>query len=245
MFPTESRTRQKVKEQQIKDSGQEVVRKKRVKVVEHGSDDLGECTDTLPVNDAVDTYYDAGLSGTQVHEYLDCADPDMEMFLTNLEADLTPHNLLYGAESGDATTTRYDDMEAFLVHWSKDGNDNELVDVIEICGGSARTSRVLIRRWHTVKVGLKFDVIVGFDLLKPKDVHYMWMTTRPLVAILATPCTGLAGYASINAARGCPTHFANVEISVQLGMVGGEIALWQMQCRRHFVSENPAGSNLF
>jgi len=90
--PTESRMRQKAKEQHLKDAGQTVARKRRTKIVEKGSDDMGECIDTLPVDDAVDAYYDGGLSGNQPHEHADCADPDMEMFLTSIEADLTPYH---------------------------------------------------------------------------------------------------------------------------------------------------------
>ena len=251
-YPTESRMRQKAEEQQLKDAGQTVARKRRVKFVEKGSDDMGECIDTLPVDDAADAYYDGGLSGDQPHEHVDCADPEMELVLSSIEADLTPYHWLYGAESDGATTTtgaaRHDTMETFLVHWSREQNDKEFVDVAEIGGGSARTSHVLIKRWHTVQVGLNFDMTVSFDLLKPKDVQYMWIylrTARPLVVVIATPCTGLAGFAGISAARGSPMHFENLEISTRLGTLGGEIAVWQLQGGRHFLTENPAGSQLY
>ena len=51
-------------------------------------------------------------------------------------------------------------------------DDPNFIDVVEICGGAERTSKMLIRRFHKVKVGLNFDAVVGYDLMDPK--------TRPL-----------------------------------------------------------------
>ena len=227
MYPTESRMRQKAKEQELKDSGQEIVKKKRVKIVEKGADDMGECVETLPMEDAADAYYDLGLCGDRQHEHLDCLDPDTETFLVDLEANVTPYNWLFGAEAGQVRNMQYDSMEQFLVYWRRDHNDDEFIDLVEICGGSSRTSQVLIKRHHMVRVGLNFDIVVGFDLLKANDVKHLWLYLRgskPLVVALATPCTGLAGYAGINAIRGCPMHFHNLEISERLGTLGGEVA---------------------
>eukprot|EP00974_Lingulodinium_polyedra_P015118 1464002-Lingulodinium_polyedra.AAC.1 len=46
------------------------------------------------------------------------------------------------------------------------------IDIVEICGGEGRPSRVCLCRRR--KVGRFFDMRCGFDLLKPSDVTYLW-----------------------------------------------------------------------
>jgi len=251
-YPTESRIRQKEKEKEAKEQGIELVKKKRPVTILPGKDDAGQDISQLDSYDHFcETYFDFGLDKHQMAEYFDIAVDDTECFLVNLEADLTPYHWLLGAEAPPPTPhanqLQYTCFDTFLQHWATDRNDSEHVDVVEICGGSARVS-FIIKRFHRLKPGLNFDVIVGFDLLKPADVRGMWRYLRqtvPLVISLATPCTGLAGWAPINAARGSEVHHQNRQTSLQLGHLGGQIALWQLQNGRHFLAENPRGSELF
>ena len=252
-YPTESRIRQKEKEKAAKEAGTPLVKRKRPVTVLPGDDDLGEDVTQLNFVDLLlEAYYDFGLDETMAPEYTDRI-TTLDNFLYNLEYDATPHYWLFGADYTDHNIVppqchTYTDFDAFMATCGTMKDDSHHVDVVEICGGAARPSKVLIRRWHHIKVGLNFDAIVGFELTEPKDVAGLWRYlryTQPLVVILATPCTGLAGFKGINAARGSETHFQNRRLSIELGTLGGEIVLWQLQNRRHFLSENPLGSDLF
>ena len=62
-YPTENRMRQKAKEKELKDAGQEIVKKKRIKPCLKGTDDLGEDISAIDFgNDEPEAYFDYGLS---------------------------------------------------------------------------------------------------------------------------------------------------------------------------------------
>ena len=253
-FPTESRMKQKEKEKAekaaAKAAGIELPKKpKRVVIVEPGSDDMG--ADISGLGNPEECFFDSGGNTGEETNFL--IDDILEPFLVALEADLTPYYWLYGSEVGDQakrsnTTLNYDSPEAFLSEWGHDRDDSNFIDVVEICGGAERVSKMLVRRFHKIKVGLNFDAVVGYDLMDPTHVKYLWrylIATQPLVVVMATPCTGLAGFSALNASRGSETHFRNRAVSIQLGMLGGDIALWQLKSDRHFVAENPKPSELW
>ena len=254
-FPTESRMKQKAKEAELKAQGQEIVRVKRPKHIAAGDDDLGADTATISAHACgPDTYLDYGsLDAVAACEIGLIFDELEEDFLIYFEADLCPYHFLYGSDfvgipNGSPQSQKFGNFFTFLHYWYKEKSDDEFVDVAEICGGTARTSFVLLRRRHKYKVGLNFDVVVGIDLLNSHEEHAMWayfQRTQPLVAIMATPCTGLAGYKGINAARGCPMHFINRDISIKLGNLGGQVAVWQLDNLRHIIAESPWGSDLW
>lgn len=247
-FPTEARIRQKEKEKQAKLNGTPIEKKTRFKVIEAGTDDMGE--DFSSLGDYDECFYDAGQHTSLEASFL--INDFVEPFLVDIEASMAPHYWLHGSEAVDPTrdpaVLEYATMEAFLNDYDIDADDHSHIDVVEICGGCARTSEVLIRRWHQVKVGMNFDAVVGFDLLDLKQRADMWRylkKAKPLVIVLATPCTGLAGWKGINAARGSETHFRNRAVSLELGELGADIAEWQLNGGRHYVAENPKGSELF
>ena len=228
-YPTENRIRQKEKEAKLKEEGKEIVRKKKPVHIEFGDDDMGECTDSIvEYVEAPLAYFDFGMHRDAWQEpdwWLGDAE---EEFLLNMEADMHPIYWMYGSEVAEAArspeTLRYGNMLAFLHYWRHDRDDDQFVDVVEICGGAGRVSTMLIRRWHTVRTGKNFDVIVGIDLLNQMQKDAMWTyfnRTQPLTALLATPCTGLAGFKGINAFRGSETHFRNRTTSIALGTLGG------------------------
>ena len=73
------------------------------------------------------------------------------------------------------------------------------VDMVEICGGEARTSTIAVRR-H-LRAGPNYDLVTNVDL---KDVehqaaviHY-FRTHRPLVAVMAPTCKPFGRWATFN-----------------------------------------------
>ena len=258
-YPTDSRMRQKEKESQLRAAGKPIVKKVRFKTCAPGDDDCGEGTTPLDfVTYLIENTMDLGLrSDHAVEEHLHSRDleDDHEFFLDNFEGDLNPSHWLYGSEwSGTpptpTTTMRYGNMQTFLHDWAPDYRDNKYVDVMEICGGTSRTSYLLLRRWHREpsRVGLNFDAIVGFDLLDSEQQNSLWhyvLITKPTVIVMATPCTSLAGWKSLNAIRAPEAHARSRRISLTLGELGGQLARHQLHVNRHFVAENPVGSDLW
>ena len=125
-------------------------------------------------------------------------------------------------------------------HYKK-GNDMEFVDMMDVCGGTARVSQVLVRRRH-IKVGHNFDAVVGFDLLDSSTVASLWayiQLTKPIVVVMSTPCTGLKGWVALNRIRAPEAVERARSVSIPLGRLGAKIAKWQLDCGRHLLAENP------
>ena len=100
--------------------------------------------------------------------------------MINLEADLVPYCWLYRSAVGEHAerstgTIHYASQGHFLHEWARNSDDTAFADIVEICGGLAQTSKMLVQRFHEVRVGLNFDAIVGFDLLKPQDISYTYI----------------------------------------------------------------------
>jgi hypothetical protein len=252
-LPSESRIAQKAKEKALKEQGIEIIKKKRPVTVEFGDDDMGE--DITSIAEYVDMpmcYFDLGIPPDAFDESDWWLPDEEESFLLTLESDLHPIYWLYGSDVADAArhpdALRYGNMASFLHYWHHDRDDQEFVDVTEICGGVGRVSIMLVRRWHKTRVGKNHDIVVGVDLMNQQERDAMWTyfnRTQPLITLLATPCTGLAGFSALNEFRGCPKHFESKKLSVSLGTLGGEVVLWQQNNHRFYFSENPAGSQLF
>ena len=68
---------------------------------------------------------------------------------------------------------------------------------------------------------------------------------KPLIAIIATPCTGLKGWSAINRVKNYSTWLKSRSVSIPLGDLGAEVALFQLKGGREFLSENPLGSDLY
>ena len=250
VFPTEARMKAKAKK--AADPSVKAVKKK--KVAELGYDDCGEDHSAIMYIDEIsfNTCDCICFSG-----YKEETDPDLlfelnhEMFLLEFEADLYPRYWLYGSGAGDDPFIGHQRLSSFAefntaYHARRD--DGIFVDCIEFCGGNARTSQVLIRRRHKVKVGTNFDVALGFDMLNPKEVQEFWsymFKTQPLVVIMSPPCTGLAGFSGLNRIVNPDGWYASREVSLPLGDLAGHIAAYQLKVNRHFLCENPQGSELY
>eukprot|EP00975_Prorocentrum_lima_P006734 1447903-Prorocentrum_lima.AAC.1 len=62
---------------------------------------------------------------------------------------------------------------------------------------------------------------------------------------MAPPCTGLKGFSALNTMVAPDAWHKSRNLSVPLGDLSGEIALHQLRHGRHFIVENPQGSELF
>ena len=92
---------------------------------------------------------------------------------------------------------QYDDLMVFM----QDARfpSSVYVDVAELCGGGALTTKLLVRRGYVG--GTNFDIVVGFDLDTPKGkAHFFDYINRckPYVLIMGPPCTGMKGFKELN-----------------------------------------------
>ena len=101
------------------------------------------------------------------------------------------------------------------------------VDLVEICGGAARTSTVCIRK--QLQVGRNFDLITQCDLNDPSQqqmVTQYFCDHKPLVAVMAPRC-------SANSSLNHQTHHAGWEETYQNSVPHdqfcGELALLQIE----------------
>ena len=92
---------------------------------------------------------------------------------------------LGGSDTNDQTYAhipekyRYNTFSSFMADWSfpsqhSKSDSDHYIDVVEICGGNARTSQILIHRFHETKIGLNFDIVVGIDLLDISQEAALW-----------------------------------------------------------------------
>ena len=227
MFPTDERVEWKRKRKENKEKGIEV--KKRTKVVEDHHDD---CGDNL-----------LGL-GDDVSELL---------MYYSFENDYEPlvqglcHHWFKGSDwtAGEFSTkaTTMNSMKDMICYLNELG---EGVDLVELCGGEARTSVIAIRR-H-LSVGENFDLVTNWNLNDPedqKDVLMYFKLNRPLVAIMGPTCKPFGKLANYNYKYHYDTWRASYEEAAPHGRFCGEIALLQDKHRMYFVCENPKDSWLF
>ena len=119
--------------------------------------------------------------------------------------------------------------------------------MVEIFGGEAGTSRVLVRRFNT-SVGPNLDLTCGSNLRDSKHIELLFRyfeACKPTVAVMGPPCTGLKGWAGIIALINPQGHQQSVENSKALGRLAAKIAILQLSANRHFIVENPVGSALW
>ena len=92
-----------------------------------------------------------------------------------------------------------DNLDAFIAQ-SKEQAFTGHVDVIELFGGQAGTSKVLLRRFNAV-TGENFDLITGYNMNSKACREKFWKYMeefKPVMVVMAPPCTGLAGWKSMN-----------------------------------------------
>jgi hypothetical protein len=185
MFPTEERVEWKRKRKENKEKGIEV--KKKVKIVENHHDDCGtdlsglgtEEIDTLLSYEANYDSDEDNVSGMNTHWF---KGSDWENdFCTAFAPGIT--------EACDV----YHMMETL------ETMDEGTLDMVEICGGVARTSTIAVRR--RLRTGANFDLVTDWDLNDPKqqaEVKRYFRKFQPLVAIMGPTCKPFGKLANYN-----------------------------------------------
>eukprot|EP00971_Amphidinium_carterae_P173803 3445275-Amphidinium_carterae.1 len=94
------------------------------------------------------------------------------------------------------------------------------------------------------------DLCCGIDVRDARtrhEVHQVVKTQKPLLVIAAPPCTAFSGWARLN--RQNPSSRSTWEKSHLNGITCSKFAAsiveLQLQGKRHFLLENPSGSDLF
>ena len=247
-FPTEQAIRQKESLKAKKEAGGEIKKKKQI--VEAHADDCGMDLSgieadiaglEMPSDDFGSmSYWASGGSSSST-----AGDP------ARLARWLSSKHWLFGSSAQgtvpfDDKAIACDGIETFLAQARKRTFTGQ-VDVMEMFGGAADTSRLLVRRYNAV-TGINFDLTCGFNLRNQKHVQLLIQYVdefKPVVVVMAPPCTGLKGWAGVNRVVNPEGHARSVENSTALGKLAAAIAARQLNAGRHFVAENPRGSQLW
>ena len=240
-FPTDQRARQKARK------AQGHVAKKLPQVVENHHDDCGE--DFGPLGDD----YFADESHDHPNELVSDSEDEI-CCLVDFDHGLNGSTFEPEKQQDHSAASSpmiFDDLESFTAWNASIGGEQSLTgrhyhDAAELCGGAGGTGTLLVRRgWRK---GPNFDIIVGFDLLKPdaKDHFLRYLdVSKPTVLIISTPCTGMKGSSAINRIKNHSTWLRSRRTSVPLAHLGGLAALKQMNAGRHFIAEHPQGSDMW
>ena len=241
-FPTEGRERQKVKEKARKLLGLEPNRKKYV--IEEHYDDCGSDLSGL---------------GPDVLAFMADYLVELESSDSESEFDTESSNLisnlhvwwLKGSEAASmpgigpqASTTRI--CSTFLELQSTLAAMEAGDDIVELCGGVSRITKVCVRR-H-LKSGGNYDLVTGCDLntregqrqfLDYLEVH------RPLVVVMGPTCTPFGPWSNLNKVLHYDSWLKSYHNAAPHGRFCGRVALIQIRNGRFFVNEQPFPSNLY
>jgi hypothetical protein len=117
---------------------------------------------------------------------------------------------------------------------------------MEICGGQGGVSKISIRR--KLRTGRTFDLVTGGDLTNPIHVKHLLdyiHKHKPLVIVMAPPCTAMGGWANINKVKWPESFDKKRKIGEALAELCAVVINIQLSAGRHFLLENPRGSDLF
>ena len=256
VFPTEQRMRAKKKEELLKAMGKDPkLQIKRKKILQEAHyDDCGSDFGGIAETKATVTFADAILYCFDKIDYSSCESNSSDAE-ERLADDLINQAYLtwmgFGSDASEATlkatpatsvTVHADKLLTYLTCSALAG----YVDIVEFCGGQAGVSRLAIRR--RLKTGLNADIICGIDLMKEKDratfIKYVEQH-KPLVIIGAPPCTAMCGWSHYNRTMHKETFDKNRKIGENIANLFAKICLLQMTGRRHWLVENPLGSDMF
>ena len=255
-YPTEARLRQKQKLQEEKaeavSKGVEYQKRRIPRApAEQHYDDCGASLSSIDLPDG-HHWIDECQSGFVLDDAPVMTFVD-EMFLAKL-AD--PACFFFGqivegrSVARDPRAKWYLDFDALLSYWKQQGNAGPYTDIMEVCGGNARVTQVCVRRLSRegIFAGRNFDAVCGCDLTDDDDVRGLWrylIATKPMIIVMSPPCTGLRGYSAVNRVYNHDAWAKSRETSVPIGNLCGNIALYQLHEGRHFLVEQPLGSEMF
>ena len=122
------------------------------------------------------------------------------------------------------------------------------VHLVELFGGKGMTSYMLARG-HDLVSGQNFDIVAGFDLNKPSDIDFLYKYVRlmkPLVVIMSPPCRAFCKIRHLNQVLHPETTYRlSRQEGEHLANVCLKVASMQLESNRHFLIEQPHGSDLY
>lgn len=113
-------------------------------------------------------------------------------------------------------------------------------DIVEICGGSARTSTMCVRK--RLKVGKNFDLVTKSDLNDPYEQQLVvqnFIDHKLLVAVMSPQCPAFGSHANMNFHL-TPSRFGTQ--GPDHCQFCGELALLQERNQRIFLLAHAKGS---
>ena len=236
-FPTEERIRQKEYDKQRKEKGIEV--KKRIKIIEDHVDDCGN--DLGGLGDLIKTLHTDYI----IEEDSDDEDDDAQQTCTNFSTwAFLGSDWAYTIEISPVHTVQYVKDTAQAIHIL--GKCGRGIDIVELCGGAGRVSRVGIRR--RLKVGKNFDLVFHCDLNKTSEqrmVEHYYDTIKPLVSVSAPTCTPFGSWAHYNYYAHYDAWLKAYNDAAPHGKFCGRMALKQDNEGRFWLNEQPRGSWLY
>ncbi len=149
---------------------------------------------------------------------------------------------LYLRKAPNAFHVAFNELEAFMALPQHSGD----LEILEIFGGEAGTSKVALRR--RLRTGKNVDVVTGTDLTVPDNVRQLEAYIsrhKPLIVIGGPPCSSFASWSRYNRVHHPETFQKTRGIGIKLARVFASIARTQILEGRFFLLEHPAGSELF
>ena len=120
------------------------------------------------------------------------------------------------------------------------------VDIVELCGGEGRCT--VIARRRRLQTGENFDIITGVDLTDPDTqdqvIRYL-VEWKVLVVVMAPVCRPFGPWARFNRMMHYQSWKQSYDEAAPLAQFCGRVALLQLESRRHFLNEQPKGSDLY
>ena len=249
-YPTDARERAKEREKQIeKDTGVKPVKKVKVKIVEDHRDDCGNDISSL----------EALLPGSVASTVnliselpLWCVTSNYQSFFTD-DAEYEEHYLFDRYPLficiGNDDVAKFQHIESIHLHIREAltllATLPTDLDICELCGGEARTSRLAIRR--QLAVGKNFDLVCGVDLNSDHDQMYTEQYVKkhkPFIIVMAPTCTPYGKLANLNFKIHFDGWYRTWQNTFPHARFCGRIAKLQLQEGRHFFREQPQGSHM-
>ena len=232
-YPTDARERQKKREKLAKERGEELQVKKRKKFVEDHHDDCGEDISSI--------------ANEQDIHFLTVADPATMDTLEQEDSSYLSY-MFWGSELGSTfklpnTTRATPTLEEMCTLLSSAGPG---IDIAELCGGVARPTTLAIRR--RLKTGQNFDLVTNVDLNKPSHQNLARQyinNNQVLVVVMAPTCGPFGPMGKFNRAINPKSWEKSYQLAAPHGRFCGEIARMQLRHGRHFICEQPLGSDLY
>eukprot|EP00971_Amphidinium_carterae_P351093 6491908-Amphidinium_carterae.1 len=119
-------------------------------------------------------------------------------------------------------------------------------DVMEVFGGAAGVTRLaLTQRLTAAPVA---DLLYGVDVTNPRCRHELVQYVRlgkPKVVVLSPPCTAFSNWSHLNRIVHPKAYRQSLMNGSSCSSLAAQIAEAQLRNGRHFLLENPQGSELF